>query len=71
MIPSSSEWPHGTETDAVPWMPRILEDASPLEGEGVEPVDSASEYERAKPVDYARMAEVQKAFGERYLNEVR
>lgn len=31
----------------------------------------ASEYERAKPVDYARMAEVQKAFGERYLNEVR
>lgn len=31
----------------------------------------ASEYERAKPVDYARMAEVQKGFGERYLNEVR
>ena len=31
----------------------------------------ASEYERAQPLDYARMAEVQKAFGERYLNEVR
>ncbi len=31
----------------------------------------ASEYERAQPIDYARMAEVQKDFGERYLNEVR
>lgn len=31
----------------------------------------AAEYERATPVDYARMAEVQKAFAERYLNEVR
>ncbi len=31
----------------------------------------AAEYERAKPVDYARMAEVQKTFGERYLDEVR
>ncbi len=31
----------------------------------------ASEYERAKPLDYAKMAEVQKDFGERYLNEVR
>ncbi len=31
----------------------------------------ASEYERAQPVDYGRMAEVQSAFGERYLNEVR
>ncbi|MCB1754526.1 MAG: ABC transporter substrate-binding protein [Gammaproteobacteria bacterium] len=30
-----------------------------------------SEYERAQPVDYARMAEVQKAFGDRYLAEVR
>ncbi|MEO1193449.1 MAG: ABC transporter substrate-binding protein [Pseudomonadota bacterium] len=29
-----------------------------------------SEYARAKPVDYARMEQVQKAFGERYLNEV-
>lgn len=31
----------------------------------------ASEYERAKPVDYARMAEVQKGFADRYLKEVR
>ncbi|KTT14483.1 extracellular solute-binding protein, partial [Pseudacidovorax intermedius] len=31
----------------------------------------ASEYARAKPVDYARMAAVQKAFSERYLKEAR
>ena len=31
----------------------------------------ASEYERATPLDYGKMAEVQKAFGERYLEEVR
>ncbi len=31
----------------------------------------ASEYARAKPVDYARMAAAQKAFSERYLKEVR
>jgi putative spermidine/putrescine transport system substrate-binding protein len=30
----------------------------------------ASDYARAKPVDYAKMAEVQKAFVERYLREV-
>ncbi len=30
-----------------------------------------SEYERATPVDYAKMEEVQKAFGERYLSEVK
>jgi len=30
----------------------------------------ASEYARAKPVDYAKMAEAQKAFTERYLKEV-
>lgn len=30
-----------------------------------------SEYERATPVDYAKMEQVQKAFGERYLAEVR
>ena len=30
----------------------------------------ASEYARAKTVDYAKMAEVQKAFSERYLKEV-
>jgi len=29
-----------------------------------------AEYARAKPVDYARMAEAQKAFSERYLKEV-
>ncbi len=31
----------------------------------------ASEYERATPLDYGKMAEVQEAFGERYLEEVR
>jgi putative spermidine/putrescine transport system substrate-binding protein len=30
----------------------------------------ATDYARAKPVDYARMADVQKAFSERYLREV-
>jgi putative spermidine/putrescine transport system substrate-binding protein len=30
----------------------------------------ATEYARAKTVDYSRMAEVQKAFSQRYLNEV-
>ena len=30
----------------------------------------ASEYARAKPLDYAKMAEVQKAFSDRYLKEV-
>ena len=31
----------------------------------------AADYERAKPLDYSKMAEVQNAFKERYLNEVR
>ncbi|MEO1103529.1 MAG: ABC transporter substrate-binding protein, partial [Pseudomonadota bacterium] len=31
----------------------------------------ASDYERATPVDYAKMEEVQAGFGERYLSEVR
>jgi putative spermidine/putrescine transport system substrate-binding protein len=31
----------------------------------------AAEYARAKPLDYAKMAEVQKGFSERYLKEVR
>ena len=31
----------------------------------------ASEYERATPLDYGKMADAQKAFGERYLEEVR
>jgi putative spermidine/putrescine transport system substrate-binding protein len=30
----------------------------------------ASEYARARTVDYARMAEVQKGFSERYLKDV-
>ena len=30
-----------------------------------------SEYERATPVDYAKMEQVQKSFGERYLSEVK
>jgi putative spermidine/putrescine transport system substrate-binding protein len=30
-----------------------------------------SEYERAKPIDYAKMAEVQNGFTDRYLKEVR
>jgi len=30
-----------------------------------------SDYARAKPVDYGKMAAVQNAFKERYLNEVR
>jgi putative spermidine/putrescine transport system substrate-binding protein len=31
----------------------------------------ATEYERAKPIDYAKMAEVQNTFRDRYLAEVR
>ena len=31
----------------------------------------ASDYERAKPIDYAKMAEVQNSFRDRYLKEVR
>jgi putative spermidine/putrescine transport system substrate-binding protein len=31
----------------------------------------ASEYARAKSVDYRKMAEVQKSFSTRYLREVR
>ncbi len=31
----------------------------------------ASEYARAKPIDYAKMAEVQNTFRDRYLEEVR
>lgn len=31
----------------------------------------ASEYERASPIDYGKMAEVQEEFGERYLSDVR
>ena len=45
--------------------------ASAMSAEAQSKFLPAAEYERAQPVDYARMAEVQKAFGERYLNEVR
>jgi putative spermidine/putrescine transport system substrate-binding protein len=31
----------------------------------------AADYARAKPVDYARMAAVQKAFSDRYLQEIK
>jgi putative spermidine/putrescine transport system substrate-binding protein len=31
----------------------------------------ATEYARAKPIDYAKMAEAQKGFSDRYLNEVK
>ena len=31
----------------------------------------AADYERAKPIDYAKMAAVQEGFRDRYLNEVR
>ncbi len=31
----------------------------------------AADYERSQPLDYGRMAEVQEAFGDRYLKEVR
>ena len=31
----------------------------------------AAEYARAKPVDFGKMAQVQKAFSEQYLKEVR
>ena len=33
-------------------------------------IDAASEYARAKTVDYQKMATVQKAFSERYLKDV-
>ncbi|MEE9322467.1 MAG: ABC transporter substrate-binding protein [Granulosicoccus sp.] len=45
--------------------------ASAMSAEAESKFLPASEYERAQPVDYAKMAEAQKAFGERYLNEVR
>ena len=45
--------------------------ASAMSAEAQSKFLPASEYARATPVDYGRMAEVQKGFGERYLNEVR
>lgn len=45
--------------------------ASAMSKEAEAKFNPAADYERSKPVDYAKMAEVQAAFGERYLNEVR
>jgi len=45
--------------------------ASAMSKEAEAKFNPASDYARAKPVDYAKMAAVQAAFGERYLNEVR
>jgi putative spermidine/putrescine transport system substrate-binding protein len=45
--------------------------ASAMSKEAEAKFNPASDYERSKPVDYAKMAKVQAAFGERYLNEVR
>lgn len=45
--------------------------ASAMSAEAQSKFLPASEYERAKPVDYSKMAEVQQSFGERYLEEVR
>jgi putative spermidine/putrescine transport system substrate-binding protein len=45
--------------------------ASAMSPEASEKFLPAAEYERSQPVDYAKMAEVQAGFGERYLSEVR
>jgi putative spermidine/putrescine transport system substrate-binding protein len=45
--------------------------ASAMSSEAQSKFLPASEYERSQPVDYAKMAQVQKGFAERYLNEVR
>jgi len=45
--------------------------ASALSPEAAAKFLPASEYERATPIDYAKMAEVQNTFRDRYLNEVR
>jgi putative spermidine/putrescine transport system substrate-binding protein len=45
--------------------------ASAMSKEAAEKFLPASEYERSKPVDYAKMATVQETFKQRYLNEVR
>jgi putative spermidine/putrescine transport system substrate-binding protein len=45
--------------------------ASAMSKEAEAKFNPASDYARSKPVDYAKMAEVQVGFGERYLNEVR
>ena len=55
------------------WTNAYLRPARPIElpAEIAERFLPAEDYERAAPVDYARMEEVQAAFGERYLAEVR
>jgi len=45
--------------------------ASALSPEAAAKFLPASEYERAKPIDYAKMADVQNTFRDRYLAEVR
>jgi putative spermidine/putrescine transport system substrate-binding protein len=45
--------------------------ASAMSKEAASKFLPASDYARAKPLDYAKMAAVQNAFKERYLNEVR
>ena len=55
------------------WTNAFLKPARPIElpAEISEKFLPDSEYARATPVDYAKMEQVQKGFGERYLNEVR
>ncbi|MFW6240772.1 MAG: ABC transporter substrate-binding protein [Thermodesulfobacteriota bacterium] len=45
--------------------------SSALSPEAAEKFLPDSEYERAKPIDYKKMAEVQNTFSDRYLSEVR
>ncbi|MEL7466717.1 MAG: ABC transporter substrate-binding protein [Pseudomonadota bacterium] len=54
------------------WTNAYLQPARPVElpAEVAERFLPASEYERARSVDYAEMEAAQSAFGERYLNEV-
>ena len=55
------------------WTNAYLRPARPIElpAEIAERFLPDEDYARAEPVDYARMEEVQAAFGERYLSEVR
>lgn len=55
------------------WANAFLRPARPIElpAEVQEKFLPASEYERASPIDYGRMEEVQQGFSDRYLAEVR
>lgn len=55
------------------WTNAYLRPARPIElpAEVASKFLPASDYERATPVDYAKMEAVQKGFGERYLSEVK